>query len=136
MNIEQHDDEGAVLVEFAIVFTLFISLLWGILMYGFVFALDQSMTHAAAEGARAAVVSATGTEEATAQAVVADQLDWIGGYGQHLVVTTNVAPCDYEATRNCITVTVSYPYADQPIIPSLLKVIAPERILTEATAQL
>ena len=48
-------ESGAVVVEFAIVFVLFVTLLWGLISYGAIFAVQQSLSHAAAEGARAGV---------------------------------------------------------------------------------
>lgn len=70
--------DGAVLVEFAIVFVLFVTLLGGLIQYGAIFAVQQSLSHAAAEATRAAVDVVDDTEAKTrALDVVEDQLEWL-----------------------------------------------------------
>lgn len=46
---------GAAALEFGLVFPLFFVLFYGIVAYSLIMTLEQSLTHAAAEGARAAV---------------------------------------------------------------------------------
>lgn len=124
------------MVEFSIVFVLFMFLLWAIVSYGFIFALEQSMTHAAAEGARTAVGSDPGFETFVADSVVDDQLDWLGNKATHVVVSSTTAPCDYDTTEDCLTVSVTYPYQSQPLIPALFSVLTPAELQTQATVQL
>ncbi len=54
------------MVEFAFVVVLLIALLYGIISYGLVLAAQSTITQAAADGARAGIVSATGAGAATA----------------------------------------------------------------------
>src|SRR3954469_19103480 len=54
MRRAEHE-EGVVLIEFAFVFALFVFILYSLIAFGTALALKQSVTHAAAEGARAAV---------------------------------------------------------------------------------
>lgn len=64
-----HDEHGAAAVEFALVSTLLISLLLGIIAFGFALYRQQSALHAAREGARLAAVGVNNC--ATFQAEVA-----------------------------------------------------------------
>src|SRR5207237_2360701 len=61
MKIRQHlqRQDGVAAVEFAIVAMVFLVLLFGILTYGYIYSMDQSMNHAAEEGARAAISQTT-----------------------------------------------------------------------------
>ena len=52
-------EDGVAALEFAIVSMLFLVILFGILTYGYIYSMDQSMTHAAEEGARAAIATTT-----------------------------------------------------------------------------
>lgn len=80
------DDEGAVLVEFALVAVLLITLLYGIVSFGVLFSVHQSVTQAAADGARAAVAAPQTANQSTdqnapvraaARAQVANAASWL-----------------------------------------------------------
>ncbi len=47
--------QGAAAIEFAILFPIFFLIFYAIITYGLIFAAQQTLTLAAAEGARAAV---------------------------------------------------------------------------------
>ena len=49
------NENGAAAIEFALVFPLFFLIFYAILTYGMIFVAQQSITLAAAEGARAAL---------------------------------------------------------------------------------
>lgn len=127
-------EDGAVVVEFAVVFILFMTLLWGLISYGAIFAVQQSLTHAAAEGARAAVnVPDPATAATRAEQVAADQLDWLEAAG--LTVAASVTPCDYDATIECVYVTTQYDWANHAIVPSILDVATPDTLSSRAVVQ-
>ena len=52
---ERHVQRGAALIEFALVLPILLALLVGTIYYGYVFVLDAAVTHAAKQGAQAAV---------------------------------------------------------------------------------
>lgn len=118
----RRDQRGAVVVEFAIVAVLFIGLIYGGITYGMVFWVKHTMTHAASEGARSALTVAPGDETAAIAAattkVTGAVAGSLGARAVHVTKTAVVANCSGSSQR-CITVTVSYPYAAQPVVPSL-----------------
>jgi hypothetical protein len=106
-------------------------------------ALKQSVTHAAAEGARAAVgvvddPNTTKDERVTAaENDVKDSLDWIGTKYDPNDVTAVVAKCPSTPSANCITVKIAYPYKDKPIVPSApgLGVVMPDTMTSTAVVK-
>jgi Flp pilus assembly protein TadG len=114
------DQRGSVLVEFALVFVLFVLVIYAVICFGVILSAKNSITHAAAEGARAAVGAVddplTPEDErvARAKAKVDDSLDWFGSKYDPNDTTATIAP---SGTKDCITVTITYPYGDRPIVP-------------------
>ena len=73
-------EDGVAALEFAIVAMVFLVLLYGILTYGFIYGLDQSLNHAAEEGARSAISQTTDASAITqAQNTALQRLSWLGG---------------------------------------------------------
>jgi Flp pilus assembly protein TadG len=116
---------GAVLVEFALAGTLFLTLTYGSISYGVVFWVKHTLTSAASEGARAAVSAPTGDEVTTARTAAEGVLDnSLGDRAAHAPpITPTVAACP-NSTGNCITVTVSYPYSAHPILPAMPPILS------------
>lgn len=109
-------EAGAAVVEFAIVATLLVTLLVGVVSYGLILGLHQSITHAASEAARSAI--GTPTDLAAVEQVARDRLSWLPPDRRALVaVAAANAGC-----ATCVEVTVSYPYAGNELIPSFLPV--------------
>lgn len=82
----RHGQKGASAVEFALILPLLLFLIYGLIVYGYLMVLQQSLTFAAQEGAQVAVAvdpynvaaaqyNATVTK--TSQAAVARVLDWL-----------------------------------------------------------
>jgi Flp pilus assembly protein TadG len=136
-------EEGVVLIEFAFVFALFVFILYSLIAFGSAMALKQSVTHAAAEGARAAVGVVDDPNTATDERVTAakndvkDSLDWIGSKYDPNDVTAAVAKCASTPSANCITVKITYPYKDKPIVPSApgLGVVMPDTMTSTAVVK-
>lgn len=128
------DQDGAVILEFVAVSSLLVLLLYGIVTYGLIFAVQQTVTHAAAEGARAAVNIQPDLVESTSQDVTLANLGWLGDRVTAADVAAAVAPCDGSPTENCVTVTVDYRYGDAPIVPTIpwFETFVPNVIHTEA----
>ena len=113
-------DEGAALVEFALVAVLLLSIVFGIIHYGLILSFKQDVTRAAAEGARAGAVAfpATPTDvETAAQAALDDAVESFGGStwssqgcsraGMRCRVSEG--PCTHGSGR-CVTVELYYDY--------------------------
>jgi Flp pilus assembly protein TadG len=111
---------GAVLLEFALASTIFMALVYGAVTYGVMFWVKGTITHAAGEGARAAIGApdAVTTAKTTAEAILDRSLP-NGAAPYAKPVTPTTGPCPGNPSGSCITVTVSYPYAAHPIIPRL-----------------
>lgn len=128
---------GAVAIEFALVFVLFFMVMYGIVAYGMVFAVQHSLTQAASEGARAAVRDVGGLPErmALAKSTSATAIAWLGGRAPVPQVTS--AAC--AATPYvCVKVMLVYDYLNNPLVPALpgLGVALPASLTAQATVQL
>lgn len=134
---EQRVQRGAAAIEFAVVFVMFFMLLYGAIAYGIVFAIKHSFTQAAAEGTRAALqdVGDVSQRKTLAQDTAAEVISWLGDRAPVPVVSSG--PC---ATTPyiCVTVTLTYDYAANPIIPGLpgLGIVLPDVVTSQATVQL
>jgi Flp pilus assembly protein TadG len=129
---------GAVLVEFALASTLFMMLVYGGLSYGVMFWVKSTLTHASAEGARAAIRSTDPVAGAKASAeAILDASMPTGKATWAKPVTPTTAACTYNASETCITVTVTYPYAAHPVLPSLpLLSFLPSQLKATSVVQL
>lgn len=136
-------EDGAVVVEFAVVFVLFVTLLAGLIQYGVIFAVQQSLSHAAAEATRAVVNmedandSGSAQDEATVRVaeVVQDQLDWL----DDSVDTDPSHRVGYEIVftgcPECIEVTVSYNWGNDALVPTLINLATPSMLTATANAR-
>jgi Flp pilus assembly protein TadG len=130
-------EEGVAAVEFAIVSMVFLLFLYGILSYGFIFGLDQSMNHAAEEGARSAISTTTDAAAITkAHDTAMQRLNWLGSRIQSSDVVAAVAACPNDTTVKCITVTITYPWNTRPVVPKLAMLPVPDQMQAVAVVQL
>lgn len=115
---------GASAIEFALVFPVFFMIFYAIISYGLIMVAQQSISLAAAEGARAGLRFSTDAAARDAQARlaslgtgsaafwIADRLNFSGEL---------LAACPYSAASRCYKVTVTYPsYRQRPLTPLLL----------------
>lgn len=110
---------GASAIEFALVFPIFFALFYAIVGYSLVMTLQQSMTQASKDGIRAAI-KADPTQKGyvasaknLAQTAVTQALQGLPeGMRSHIKAKVDVAASN-------ITVELSYPYSENPIIPVL-----------------
>jgi len=131
-------ERGAAALEFAIVAQLLILLLYGLITYGFVFALDHDISRAAAEAARHAISEPTTASDATIIAdAIQDAKDRMAFQmaKTNAVVTAAINPC---GSLRCITVDIAYPWRDHPLIPGFvgMQYLSPSQISAEATVEL
>lgn len=124
-------------------------LVFGIVSYGFMLGFRQSLSQAATEGARAAAVQLDpSARTADATAAVTDALAGVGVsctsgvlYRDATAAGTcavgTAAPCDGAPGHSCVTVTLTYEYADHPAVPSLPGVGAamPDELTYAATVR-
>lgn len=140
----QRGERGSVLVEFSLVFGLFVLVLYALICFGMILAAKNSITHASAEGARAAIgtLDDPGTpdneREERAKDKVAESLSWFGSKYQTGDTAADVAVCPHDATKDCITVTITYPYEARPIIPPMpgLGLVTPSSFRSSAVVEL
>lgn len=118
-------ERGASAVEFALVVLPLLSLVFGLIAYGYMLSFRQAISQGAAEAARAAAIWHAPYSDAQIhdrqQAAVDAANEALRSYGvecgqngtQCLV---SFADCESGAAT-CAEVTISYPYADEPLIP-------------------
>ncbi len=127
-------ERGAAVVEFALVLPLFLALVFGIISYGWMLSYRQSISQAAAEGARAVAVAPNGTPNlgAVATAAVNRSLSSYGvtcegGAMRHdgatvgsctIPASSTTCPAPNPSRARCVTVTLAHRYRANPLIPS------------------
>lgn len=153
------DERGSVLVEFAFVFGLFMLIIYALITFGMILATKNSLTHAAAEGARAALSAVDDTatplvapcvpagaacgDERKKRALdeVTASLGWLGSKYQTSDASATIAACDGSGSPTgpqCITVTITYPYSTRPIVPPApgLGLVTPNTLTSTAVVEL
>ena len=138
----RRDERGAALLEFALVFGIFVFVLYGLIAFGMMLALKQSVTHAATEGARAAIGvvndPSTPADERTDAAVarVKKAIDWLGPAKVNATQITITYPPS--CPTSCIDVRVVYPYDSNPLVPPApgLGLVTPSTLSSEAVVAL
>ena len=119
-------DDGAALVEFALICVLLFTLIFGIIHFGFLLSFKQDMTRAAAEGARAGAVAfpADNAEddaaEATQDAVETagkecSTTNGIDADGDGMACRVTVTPC-ISSAGDCVSVELIYDQDEHPLL--------------------
>lgn len=141
-------DRGAALVEFAFVAILLFTLVFGIISYAYMMSLRQSMTQATAEGARAGAVAVSGSAESAARNALNQALDQheVSCSGSDLrrngstvgTCLVTISACPAPSTNQCVTVSASYAYRANPLLPAFpgLNLVLPEQIAYSAIAEI
>jgi len=130
-------EQGVAALEFAIVSMVFMLVLFGILTYGFIFGLDQSLNHAAEEGARSAISTTSDSAAVTkAHDTAIQRLNWLGSRIQSSDVVAAVAPCANDTSVKCVTVTITYPWNTRPIVPKFVGLPTPSQMQAVAIVEL
>jgi len=143
----RQSQRGVAAVEFAIVFPLFFLVLYAIVTYSMVFLAQQSLTAAAEEGARAALVWQSADDVGTALTLRGGQactratsvVSWLPGAPQCVdVISTAPSGCSNNPAMDCIEVTLKYAYTARPLVPllPLLDLAVPASLVGQATVQL
>ena len=134
------DQRGVASLEFAIVVLLLLVMIYGLLTFGFIFALNHNLSLAASEGARSAIqkshTSATAADiEAYAESNALQRLSFQAAK-DNAVIDAQVDPCTNDPAIDCITVTIDYDWDTYPIIPELLGIGTPNTLNATAVVQL
>jgi Flp pilus assembly protein TadG len=131
----RRDERGAAAVEFALVAPLLIMLVMGIISFGYMLSFRQALSQGAAEGARAAAVSAYPTASTKQQSGLDAINEALGSYGvscdgytagSHLkknsvnvgTCSVTISPCTNNTTDDCVTAALTYYYEDHPLTPA------------------
>lgn len=133
----RHDQRGAALVEFAIASVVLLTLLFGIITYGYVLSFKQGLTQAAAEGARAGAVGRD-VSAAVTKAVGAFNTTCNTGGLTCKSDTTSWPPAPYACgAHSCITVEVSYDWKNYPLLPKFpgLGLLLPDTLKSKSVSQ-
>ncbi len=144
---------GAAALEFALVGTVLMTLVMGILSYGFMLSFRQGISQGAAEGARAAVVAAVAADQRNDAVGAINEalqsygvtcaipsgstgtLTYGGSSAGSCAVMVGVCPAD--PSHNCVQVALKYNYRDHSLIPSFpgLGVLLPTDLNYTASAR-
>ena len=129
------NESGAAILEFSLVVILFVSFLYALVAFGVILAKKQEITNAAADGARAAVGSTTPVQTAK------DRIhEALGPEGRYTIgpdsTGPRVGPC-VGGSGNCITVTIDWDYAANPVVPNppLFGKVTPDTLSAKAVVQ-
>lgn len=137
----RRSERGSVLVEFSLVFALFVLVIYALISFGVILAAKNSLTHAAAEGARAAVavvddpMTAGDERILRAEEKVDQALEWFGSKYDPDDTKASIAPC---GAAECITVRIVFPYSTRPIVPPApgLGLVLPSNLTSTAVVEL
>ena len=134
------DQRGTASLEFAIVVLLLLSMIYGLITFGFIFALNHNLSLAASEGARSAIqrshTTATNADiETFAEANALQRLSFQAARTK-AVIAASVDPCVNDPAIDCITVTIDYDWDANPIIPELFGIGTPNTLNATAVVQL
>ena len=149
MSIRTRNQRGAAVVEFALVSTLLIMLVLGIISYGYMLSFRQGISQGAAEGARAAAVAAASAQLPDAEDAVNDALESYGvscstSTGKLTKSGTNVGTCSVtigactnNTSQNCVSVGLSYNYRDHALLPGFpgMGVVLPDTLKYTSVAR-
>ncbi len=134
---------GSTAVEFAVLFPLFFIIFYAIVTFSLIFVAQQNLTFAAEEGARVALnfLPASDLPDALKkrkEAACTAALSVSGWLADASSCDATPNPCAYDASMQCITVTLAYHYSTRPLVPPLplLDVALPTQLTGTAVIQL
>lgn len=156
-------ERGAVAVEFAFIFPILFLLMYGIVVYSYVFVLNSALKFAAQEAAESVVRVVPGSPDAVkrsrAQTVARANLDWLPSAQRGRVVGENgervqvafcpdapgalCPPCPVGSTDcSAVVVTLEFDLVSPPLFPRLTLPLVgavpplPERLRAQAVARI
>ncbi|MDP9155419.1 MAG: pilus assembly protein [Pseudomonadota bacterium] len=141
---QQRGQRGSTAVEFALIFPLFFLIFYAIVTYSIIFAAKQSLALAASEGARAALkfqpnaTSAASALTLRASAACATATGLVNWIATTTPCTATYAPCTFDASMQCVKVSLNYDYGSKPLVPvlPLIGLPTPTTLTANAMVQL
>lgn len=146
-KLKKTGERGAAAVEFALIMPILLVLVFGIISYGYMLSFRQSISQAAAEGARAAAVAQRDADQQPdAMAAMNDALESYGVSCSGTSLTRKGSPagtcsvsigaCEGDAAHQCVTAELSYDYDGNPLLPSLgMGLVLPDNLKYTAVAR-
>lgn len=145
-------DDGAALLEFALVSILLFTLIFGIIQFGLILSFDQDVTRAAAEGARGGAVAVPLSSETydvaaqnAATSATREAVEQMGGRFEGTGCTTagmqctvSIIDCPEQPSFRCVQVRVVYDYDSSPLygnIP-LISAFYPDQVQATSIARI
>ncbi|AST34960.2 TadE/TadG family type IV pilus assembly protein [Ralstonia solanacearum] len=137
----RHGSAGVASIEFAVVVPVLLLMMLGIVYYGVIFAMQQMLTLAAEEGARAALrYQSTNTQRvAAAYSAVSSVLpSFISGRVQTNQSSTPLVTCQNVAGMQCLSVVLTMPLTtgNNPLLPAIPLLPVPTTLTGSAVVQL
>jgi Flp pilus assembly protein TadG len=149
--VRTRSQRGAAVVEFALVFSILITLVLGIISYGYMLSFRQGISQGAAEGARAAAIAPITFSSTAKQTQAVNAVnDALSSYGVTCAGSTlkkgattvgtcsvTIATCTNNSTKQCASVALDYFYRSHPLIPSFpgLGVTLPSHLTYTSVAE-
>ena len=140
------NEHGAAFVEFVLVVPFLMMFLYMIIAYGVMFSFRQTMSQAAVEGARSAAVAPSNLTytQRRDRAIVAINESFQGGIGGSLTCggtltcTIPTVPVTCGDAKQCISVSVQYPYRANPrvVVPQFFGAALPQTLVYMASARI
>lgn len=132
---------GVASIEFAVVLPVLLLLMLGIVYYGVIFGMQQVLTLAAEEGARAALRYQTSNAQrvTAAYAAVTSVLPtFLSGRVQTNQSSTPLVNCQNVAGMECLSVVLTMPLTtgNNPLLPSIPLLPVPATLTGSAVVQL
>lgn len=138
-NYLRRFNKGVAAIEFALVFPVLFIILYGLVTYSLIFAIQHSLSMAAAEGGRAAVKYQSNDDTMDMRINAACEearknLSWVARFGLFLDCSSNgnnnsaailsakflPITCQFQssnATTQCLDLKLVYKYSSQPLLP-------------------
>ncbi|CAG2128744.1 TadE/TadG family type IV pilus assembly protein [Ralstonia mannitolilytica] len=137
----RRDRTGAVSIEFAVVLPLLLTLMLGITYYGLIFAMQQVLTLAAEEGARAALRYQPSNPQRVAAAYTAANAalpSFISAQVKTNQSATPLVTCPTMASMQCLNVVLTLPVTTgaSPLLPAIPLLPLPDALTGSAVVQL
>lgn len=145
LNSSVRSMQGVAALEFAIVFPVLFLVMYGMVFYAMIFAAKHTLAEAAADGARTAVRFMTAKDDVSARKNAActqakNGVTWIEQMSGASVScsTENAVNCTKPSGSKveCLSITLSYAYAQNPLLPRLPILPAPLSLSGNAVTQI
>jgi Flp pilus assembly protein TadG len=132
-----HDQDGVAALEFALVLPVLMALVFGIIAYGTMLSFRQTLSQAAAEGARQAAVAPPGLPDADRETRARNAI--AAALGSQAVCDTGGMRCTVTidqacGVRACAIVRLEHDYAANPVVPAF-GLPLPTTLVYEAVAE-